>query len=101
MQQEPVDSKAVAVNATGLAILKRLAQGPSTYIQLADAAGVTSDGARRATRHLLRLRPVLVTYYHDDGDRRCDVLCLTDAGKELTHIDLVERRGGRPRKTNK
>tara|TARA_R110002167_G_scaffold363715_1_gene584519 strand:+ start:865 stop:1158 length:294 start_codon:yes stop_codon:yes gene_type:complete len=88
------------LNHTELAILQRLSEGPATYQQLADAAGITSDGAGKACRRRLLVgRPLLATYYHVDQGGGRDVLCITPSGqKALGSYEIVERRGGHSRR---
>jgi hypothetical protein len=84
------------VNATQHACMALLAEGVATYAQLGKAAGVTPDGARRACRYLLTLKPSLAMYYHSGGGHgNTDVLQLTDAGRAAwaAGLEVVERRG--------
>ena len=47
----------MTLSKTEHAIMTRLAQGPATYEELGEAAGISSDGARKTcTRGLLRVR---------------------------------------------
>ena len=80
------------------AILTRLAKGPATYAQLGEAAGIKADSASTVCRrHLLRYRPVLVTYQGEPGPRGADVLCITPRGVEaLKTVEVLERRGRVP-----
>jgi hypothetical protein len=77
------------------AMLTRLANGPATYVQLGEAAGIKASSAGTISRrHLLRYRPVLVTYHTEIGTNGADILCLTDAGRAvLPSLKIVDRRG--------
>jgi len=82
------------LNATEHALLSHLLAGPASYAEMATAAGVKPEGARKAMyRRMLRLRPVIVTYA-EDGPFRLTRLELTELGrKSVPTATIVERRG--------
>lgn len=82
------------LNATEHALLCHLLAGPATYAEMAKAAGVKPEGARKAMyRRALRLRPVIVTYA-ECGPGNRDRLELTKLGRKLVPgATIVERRG--------
>ena len=90
------------INRTELAILTRLADGPATLIQLADAAGLTSDGVGKSLRRgLLARRPCLIGYESAGTGPNPDRLQITAAGLEVLEcFEVVERRG-RPRNSSR